>query len=245
MPWCSAFPAAAWWSRPRWRHTRTAARRGGRAQARSALPGRVRRGRHRGRGAGRAYRRRSHGRCHAGAAGGRRGAERVELDRRLRAFPRSSGDLGGRTAIVVDDGVATGATAEAACLRAAGRRHRSASCSRCRWPRTIGPRIGGRRRVRLPPPRARVLGRRAVLRRLHPDRGRGGRAAAVARPPLSLSKVPELVEGISRRELRAACRDRRRRCASARLWKSLIEKSAPSRSCTSSRSCSQMRCPTL
>lgn len=43
-------------------------------------------------------------------------AERVELDRRLRAFPRSSGDLGGRTAIVVDDGVATGATAEAACL---------------------------------------------------------------------------------------------------------------------------------
>ena len=42
--------------------------------------------------------------------------ERVELDRRRRAFPRSSGSLAGRTAIIVDDGVATGATAEAACL---------------------------------------------------------------------------------------------------------------------------------
>ncbi len=42
--------------------------------------------------------------------------ERVELNRRLRAFPRSSTGLTGRTAIVVDDGVATGATAEAACL---------------------------------------------------------------------------------------------------------------------------------
>jgi putative phosphoribosyl transferase len=42
--------------------------------------------------------------------------ERAELDRRQRAFPRSSRSLGGHTAIVVDDGVATGATAEAACL---------------------------------------------------------------------------------------------------------------------------------
>src|SRR3954447_10608089 len=40
--------------------------------------------------------------------------ERAELGRRMRAFPRSSGALTGRTAIVVDDGVATGATAEAA-----------------------------------------------------------------------------------------------------------------------------------
>lgn len=42
--------------------------------------------------------------------------ERAELDRRKRAFPRSTRPLAGRTAIVVDDGVATGATAEAACL---------------------------------------------------------------------------------------------------------------------------------
>jgi putative phosphoribosyl transferase len=42
--------------------------------------------------------------------------ERAELDRRRRAFPRTSGSLKGRIAIVVDDGVATGATAEAACL---------------------------------------------------------------------------------------------------------------------------------
>ncbi|WP_344091944.1 phosphoribosyltransferase [Microbacterium deminutum] len=40
--------------------------------------------------------------------------ERIELERRLRAFPRSGGAIAGRTAIVVDDGVATGATAVAA-----------------------------------------------------------------------------------------------------------------------------------
>lgn len=42
--------------------------------------------------------------------------ERVELGRRQRVFPRSSATVAGRTAIVVDDGIATGATAEAACL---------------------------------------------------------------------------------------------------------------------------------
>ena len=43
--------------------------------------------------------------------------ERVELDRRTRRFRggRAQVPLGGRTAIVVDDGIATGATAQAAC----------------------------------------------------------------------------------------------------------------------------------
>lgn len=43
--------------------------------------------------------------------------ERVELDRRARAFRRgrSRVDLTGRTAVIVDDGIATGSTARAAC----------------------------------------------------------------------------------------------------------------------------------
>ena len=92
------------------------ARRGRRPQARRALARGVR---------GRSDRRRRAG----GASGAvRAGAvtpeqlafvedlERVELRRRQRAFPRSRRRLAGRTAIVVDDGVATGATAMAACL---------------------------------------------------------------------------------------------------------------------------------
>jgi len=48
--------------------------------------------------------------------------ERTELARRVRAFPRTAGGIAGRTALVVDDGIATGATAAAACaaLRAEG-----------------------------------------------------------------------------------------------------------------------------
>lgn len=42
--------------------------------------------------------------------------ERQELARRSKAFPRRVTDLTGRTALVVDDGIATGATATAACL---------------------------------------------------------------------------------------------------------------------------------
>jgi len=50
--------------------------------------------------------------------------ERVELERRRRLFAASLPALGDTTAIVVDDGVATGATAMAACqaLRAQGAR---------------------------------------------------------------------------------------------------------------------------
>lgn len=43
--------------------------------------------------------------------------EAVELDRRVAAYRRGAlPDLSGRTAIIVDDGLATGATARAACL---------------------------------------------------------------------------------------------------------------------------------
>lgn len=41
--------------------------------------------------------------------------ERVELNRRSRAFAPTPLDIAGRLAIVVDDGIATGATATAAC----------------------------------------------------------------------------------------------------------------------------------
>lgn len=47
--------------------------------------------------------------------------ERVELHRRERAFAAASVPLRGRPAIVVDDGVATGATMTAACLAAKAR----------------------------------------------------------------------------------------------------------------------------
>lgn len=46
--------------------------------------------------------------------------ERAELERRLRLFGGSPPLLAGRTAIVVDDGVATGATATAACRSVRG-----------------------------------------------------------------------------------------------------------------------------
>lgn len=44
--------------------------------------------------------------------------ERVELHRRIRRFATTSVPLAGRTAIIVDDGIATGATMTAACLAA-------------------------------------------------------------------------------------------------------------------------------
>lgn len=43
------------------------------------------------------------------------GRERLELERRTRLFAAADTDVAGRVAIVVDDGVATGATATAAC----------------------------------------------------------------------------------------------------------------------------------
>ena len=48
-------------------------------------------------------------------------AERAELARRLDAFGSRFADLSGRTALVVDDGVATGASAVVACRAVRGR----------------------------------------------------------------------------------------------------------------------------
>ena len=52
-----------------------------------------------------------------------RARERAELDRRARRYrgSRAAADLTGRSAVVVDDGIATGATARAACLVARAR----------------------------------------------------------------------------------------------------------------------------
>jgi putative phosphoribosyl transferase len=68
--------------------------------------------------------------------------ERAELERRARRF-RGEGrptPLTGRTAIIIDDGIATGSTARAAC-QVARAQEPSGWCWRCRW----------RRRPRAPP----------------------------------------------------------------------------------------------
>ena len=146
--------------------------------------------------------------------------ERVELDRRLRAFPRSGAAIAGRTAIVVDDGVATGATAEAACLRAARRERRSASCS----PSPSRPPSWR------PDPAA-------VDEYVCPHRMRDFWAVGqfyddftqttdeeVARLlSRDLPEVPEPVDGVSARAPRAACRVRRRRCRARACGSRLIE----------------------
>ena len=82
---------------------------------------------------------------------------------------RSAPPVAGRTALVVDDGVATGATAMAACqaLRCAGRRPDRP----CRAGRTgrVATRRRRRRRYVCPHRDPRLLGGRPVLPRLHAD----------------------------------------------------------------------------
>ncbi len=108
-------------------------------------------------------------------------SERAELDRRVRRFRgmRPPVSLTGRTVVIVDDGIATGSTARAACQVA-----RARGAARVVLAVPVAPlRVGGRTK-----PRCRrggvhrdareVSRHRSVLRGLHPDeRRRGGRSA--------------------------------------------------------------------
>ena len=73
-------------------------------------------------------------------------AEFAEIERRRERYlgNRERAEVAGRTAIVIDDGVATGATTRAA-LRATRMRNPKQLCLRCLWRRaTAFPNCGGR-----------------------------------------------------------------------------------------------------
>ena len=103
----------------------------------------------------------------AGSGNAVEAEERDEL-RVARRLRRAQPRLTGRTAIVVDDGMATGATAAA---RLPGRARPWSARIVLAVP--VAPVVraaaGRRRRLRLPAPRARLLGGRPVLRRLRAD----------------------------------------------------------------------------
>ena len=107
--------------------------------------------------------------------------ERIAVEQRARLFrgARLDVSLAGRTAIIVDDGLATGGTARAAIQVA--RVHgadRVVLAVPVAPPDTIDASAKRRRRSRLPGEPRTVLGHRGVLRRLLADRGpRGDRAA--------------------------------------------------------------------
>ena len=112
--------------------------------------------------------------------------ERAELERRALRFrgDRPRVPLEGRIAVVVDDGIATGSTARAACQVArahgAARVVLAVPVAPPGWTARHRPR---RRRVRLPGHAGLVLRDRPVLRRLLPDLRRGGREVPAASEP--------------------------------------------------------------
>ena len=119
--------------------------------------------------------------------------ERAEVQRRALRLrgTRSRLSVAGRTALVVDDGIATGSTVRAACgvARAQGARGgaRRARVLARRRPRAAR----GGRRTRVPGDAALVPRRGAVLHRLPADLGRRGRrGAAVERRRRVISPAP-------------------------------------------------------
>ncbi len=176
--------------------------------------------------------------------------ERIELRRRTRLFAPAPIELAGRVAMIVDDGVATGATATAAC-----------------------------RAVRAAAPAQIVLAVPVAPAQWRPEAAAVD-AFVCPHPMRDFWAVGQFYEDFTQttdeevaRLLRRASTgsatdvpDRRRSLSlsrgqpisaarsvssptppisSARLWKSLIEKASPCAALTSSRTCSQMRWPTL
>ena len=149
---------------------RPAARRDRGPKARSAGARGVRdRGDRRGRGGGE-RRRRAPGRRDAGGSSRAwKTSSAPNSRRRMQLFADSPPPIAGRTVIVVDDGIATGATATAACrslkAQGAGRIVLAVPVAPAAWQ----PARGRGRRVRVPASDPRLLGGRAVLHRLHAD----------------------------------------------------------------------------
>ena len=120
--------------------------------------------------------------------------ERAEVQRRALRLrgTRSRLSVAGRTALVVDDGIATGSTVRAACGVARAQGATRVVLGRARVLARHRPRAArGGRRTRVPGDAALVPRRGAVLHRLPADLGRRGRrGAAVERRRRVISPAP-------------------------------------------------------